>query len=117
MFHFHNSTNRKIKQSYNKIQYNYHNKPNSNKHINHNNNNNNNQLKSHKMHLESAKKLRSHLQHYRLTESIGWLQVFLLLTLFVIGNQSAWQENIRPKLYVELGEYQKMINYFIGSKY
>lgn len=32
------------------------------------------------------------------------LQVFLILTLFVIGNLSAWQENIRPKLYVELGE-------------
>jgi len=34
----------------------------------------------------------------------GWMQVFLLLTVLVIGNQSAWQENIRPKLYVELGE-------------
>uniref|UniRef100_A0A1I8P1E3 Uncharacterized protein n=1 Tax=Stomoxys calcitrans TaxID=35570 RepID=A0A1I8P1E3_STOCA len=32
------------------------------------------------------------------------LQVFLILTLFVIGNLSAWQENIRPKLYVELGK-------------
>ncbi|KAL9927449.1 LOW QUALITY PROTEIN: semaphorin 1a [Glossina fuscipes fuscipes] len=30
-------------------------------------------------------------------------QVFLILTLFVIGNLSAWQENVRPKLYVELG--------------
>ncbi|KAI9578497.1 hypothetical protein GQX74_009071 [Glossina fuscipes] len=29
-------------------------------------------------------------------------QVFLILTLFVIGNLSAWQENVRPKLYVEL---------------
>jgi len=41
------------------------------------------------------------------------MQVFLLLTLFVIGNQSAWQENIRPKLYVELGKLIKeftMIN-------
>lgn len=58
------------------------------------------------MHLESAKKLRSHQQepHHRLLAvGFGWLQVFLLLTLFVIGNQSAWQENIRPKLYVELG--------------
>lgn len=32
------------------------------------------------------------------------LQVFLILTLFVIGNLSAWQENVRPKLYVELGK-------------
>uniref|UniRef100_W8ANI8 Semaphorin-2A n=1 Tax=Ceratitis capitata TaxID=7213 RepID=W8ANI8_CERCA len=30
-------------------------------------------------------------------------QVFLVLTLFVVGNLSAWQENVRPKLYVELG--------------
>ncbi|CAD7000635.1 unnamed protein product [Ceratitis capitata] len=29
-------------------------------------------------------------------------QVFLVLTLFVVGNLSAWQENVRPKLYVEL---------------
>lgn len=41
------------------------------------------------------------------------LQVFLILTLFVIGNLSAWQENIRPKLYVELG---KSTNKSIESK-
>lgn len=61
----------------------------------HNNNRNPNNNKSHKMHLQSAKTL---------AQSYGWMQVFLLLTLFVIGNQSAWQENIRPKLYVELGK-------------
>lgn len=34
------------------------------------------------------------------------IQIFLILTLFVFGNLSAWQENIRPKLYVELGKYK-----------
>lgn len=102
MFHFHNSAN--ITEINKKSLHNNHNIRNSNNNIN---NNNNNQLKSHKMHLESAKKLRSHHQephHGVAAVGFGWLQVFLLLTLFVIGNQSAWQENIRPKLYVELGK-------------
>ncbi|XP_055903183.1 semaphorin-1A isoform X3 [Eupeodes corollae] len=34
---------------------------------------------------------------------ISKIHIFLLLTLYVIGNLSAWQENVRPKLYVELG--------------
>ncbi|XP_055857492.1 semaphorin-1A isoform X3 [Episyrphus balteatus] len=34
---------------------------------------------------------------------ISKTHIFLLLTLYVIGNLSAWQENVRPKLYVELG--------------
>lgn len=39
------------------------------------------------------------------------LQVFLVLTLFVFGNLSAWQENVRPKLYVELGKWYTHIQY------
>lgn len=98
MFHFHNSANT---TEINKKSLHH------NQNISNSNKINNNQLKSHKMHLESAKKLRSHHQephHGVAAVGFGWLQVFLLLTLFVIGNQSAWQENIRPKLYVELGK-------------
>lgn len=42
--------------------------------------------------------------HLRLACTNCSMQVFLILTLFVIGNLSAWQENVRPKLYVELGK-------------
>ncbi|XP_034474317.1 semaphorin-1A isoform X2 [Drosophila innubila] len=92
MFNFHNSVNN-IKQNSS----NHNSNHNSNNKINNNKNNSNNYI-SHKMHLQSAK-----TQSHRFAQSYGWMQVFLLLTLFVIGNQSAWQENIRPKLYVELG--------------
>lgn len=40
--------------------------------------------------------------------TVAATQVFLVLTLFVIGNLSAWQENVRPKLYVELGEWKQI---------
>lgn len=65
------------------------------------------------MHLKSAtasatatSTVKTTVQKHILSKfyGYGWMQVFLLLTVFVIGNQSAWQENIRPKLYVELGE-------------
>ncbi|EDW03507.1 GH11272 [Drosophila grimshawi] len=90
MFDSHNSVNQ-IKQENN---CNHNNNNNMNTKANTNKNNN----KSHKMHLQSAKTLS-----HRLAQNYGWMQVFLLLTFYVIGNQSAWQENIRPKLYVELG--------------
>lgn len=74
---------------------------------NHNNNSvsNSNYNKGHKMHLKSATAKATIMKH-KLSKfyGYGWMQVFLLLTVLVIGNQSAWQENIRPKLYVELGE-------------
>lgn len=101
MFHFHNSSVNKIQQNNNNNS-NHNSNYKSNKQINkYNNKNNSNNYISHKMHLQSAKTL----SHHHLAPSYGWMQVFLLLTLFVIGNQSAWQENIRPKLYVELGKF------------
>jgi len=75
---------------------------------NYNNNSakNNNSNKGHKMHLKSATAAKATIMKHKLSKvyGYGWMQVFLLLTVLVIGNQSAWQENIRPKLYVELGE-------------
>lgn len=56
-----------------------------------------------------ARTHKCHCRRMPCTTNCGMLlqQVFLILTLFVIGNLSAWQENIRPKLYVELGKYLK----------
>lgn len=96
MFDFHNSANQIT-----------HNNGNNRNHNNKSFWNNNN--KNHKMHLKSAaatSTVKTTILKHNLSKlyGYGWMQVFLLLTVFVIGNQSAWQENIRPKLYVELGE-------------
>lgn len=36
---------------------------------------------------------------------------FVILTTCVLGNLSAWQENVRPKLYVELGKYMVLCSF------
>uniref|UniRef100_A0A1A9WQ65 Uncharacterized protein n=1 Tax=Glossina brevipalpis TaxID=37001 RepID=A0A1A9WQ65_9MUSC len=54
---------------------------------------------------KTKSKSKSHATTHRNVFCAGCsvaMQVFLILTLFVIGNLSAWQENVRPKLYVEL---------------
>lgn len=35
--------------------------------------------------------------------NVIWKSIFVSLSILVIGNICAWQENVRPKLYVELG--------------
>lgn len=37
--------------------------------------------------------------------------VIIVMTLCIVENLCAWQENVRPKLYVELGKYEILLHY------
>lgn len=67
------------------------------------------------LHFSHFKMATHHLRTSSCTNCC--MQVFLILTLFVIGNLSAWQENVRPKLYVELGKLDKCFTIFICIYY